>query len=666
MTEVSSYADIALAFPSFSPFQYAIPQSLKKNIEIGQRVFVPVRNRKRVGYVVGFSQNPAAEEIKDIESIIDARPILDASFLELTRWMSDYTLCSWGQAIEAALPAPFKKGKWLMTSRSAKSHKPAELLNPKPLLLTAHQKKAFDVILNKIHTGEAGQFLLHGITGSGKTEVYMQLIGELLKKSKSSIVLVPEISLTPQAVERFVSRFDEEVAVIHSRLSPARRVEEWHRIREGRARVVVGARSAIFSPVRDLGLIIIDEEHDTSYKQDETPRYQTRTVAAKRSELEKAVVVLGSATPSLESYFASQTGEITRLELPERIEKRPLPEVQVVDMRREAHGKREPIFSRVLEEQVLNTLTKKEQTILFLNRRGFSTYLHCSSCGYVASCNDCRVGLTYHFDKAKLVCHSCEYTTVPMRLCPGCQKSNLHYFGIGTQKVEEEARRLFPGARIGRMDTDSTSRKYSHETILNQFKKREIDILIGTQMIAKGHDFPYVSLIGVISADTALHLPDFRAAERTFGILTQVSGRAGRGDIPGKVLVQSYVPGHYAIIAAKDHNYLEFYEKEIIFRKELEMPPFRSLVQLIVTGSSEKEVVNQILRLSYHLGEEAKEKSFRVLGPAPCVISKERGQFRWNLYVKGPSIPEINAWLTERIRAFKKVKISLTIDVDPQ
>ncbi len=658
--------DVALGLPSFKTFQYSVPENLREQIELGKRVYVSVRTRRMVGYVVGISKEPAFETVRDIDSVIDEAPILSPVFLQLTSWISDYYFCSWGQAIEAALPAAFKKGKFLMKSRGKKMGEGVELVNPTDLQLTGYQQNAYQRIFDKIEKRQPGTFLLHGITGSGKTEIYMHLIREVLKRSRGSIVLVPEISLTPQTVERFYSRFGDGLAVIHSRLTQARRVEEWHRIRKGEAKVVIGARSAIFSPVKDLGLIVIDEEHDTSYKQEETPRYETRRVAQKRSELENAVLVMGSATPSLESFFQSENKKIEHIDLPERIEKRPLPVVEIVDMRHRPHGKAEWIFSNVLEQAVRDSLFKKEQVMLLLNRRGFSTYLHCSTCGYVMSCEHCRISLTYHFDKGSLFCHVCHFKLAPQRLCPACQKAYLHYFGIGTQKVESEAIRLFPDARIGRMDSDSTSRKDSHENILRAFKKREIDILIGTQMIAKGHDFPNVSLIGVISADTALHIPDFRAAERTFDLLTQVAGRAGRGDIPGRVLIQTYVPHHYSIQSAKDHDYHEFYEKEIIFRKELNMPPYTHLVNVILIGPVEKEVMRQILGLAKLLESRVDGEKFKIMGPAPCLISKEKGEYRWNFYLKGPSVEEINPALKAVLDEFRRTRTRMTVDVDPQ
>ncbi len=656
--------DIALGLPTQGTFQYSVPEHINQDLQVGQRVFVSVRSRRLVGHIVGLSAQKAVPTVRDIDAGIDKERIRTDKLLSLTQWMADYYFCSWGQAIEAALPAPFKKGKFLMKSRQGAR----ELLNHGssiPFQLTPDQKKAFDVVSAKMKAKEYARFLLYGITGSGKTEVYMALIAELLTRSRGSIVLVPEISLTPQAVERFYSRFGNCVAVIHSRLTQAKRVEEWHCIQSGQAKVVVGARSAIFSPVKDLGLIVIDEEHESSYKQEETPRYHTRDVAQKRAELESAVLLLGSATPSLESFYQAQKNSESLLNLPVRIENRPLPRVEIVDMRREEKTKM-AVFSKALEQAVRDSLAKGEQVMLLLNRRGFSTYLHCASCGYVLTCPNCRISLTYHSDKRAVFCHVCHHRAAPDKLCPGCQKHYLHYFGMGTQKVEHDAGLLFPHAKIFRMDSDSTTKRDSHEKILEAFKKKEIDILIGTQMIAKGHDFPNVSLIGVVSADTALHVPDFRSSEKTFDLLTQVAGRAGRGDVPGKVIMQTFVPNHYAIQNAQSHDYLRFYSKEIALRNELMLPPFGHLIQFILSGPDEKEVLRQITGFKKQLILESGAGVYRVLGPAPCLISKERGQFRWNIFFAGPDIASMNVILKKALKKVKWLKVRLIVDVDPE
>lgn len=659
------YADVALALPAPGIFQYEIPDELRDQAAPGKRVYVSVRNRKMVGYVVGITAEKQFEQLRPIDAVIDPVPVLDGPLKDLTRWMAETYQCSWGQAIEAAMPVAFKKGKLHVKSRSRHPAHSAECVDPTALELTSGQRAAYETVAAALEKRPGAAFLLHGVTGSGKTEIYMHLIARVLESGRGAIVLVPEISLTPQTVDRFHSRFGEELAILHSRLSAGKRLEEWHRIRQGRARVVVGARSALFAPLPSLGLVVIDEEQETSYKQDETPRYHARELAAERCRLEGGVLLLGSATPSLESYHDALGGRIGYLRLPERIERRPLPEVSVVDMRRQPHGKFAAIFSKPLEQAVRECLARSEQAMVLLNRRGFSTYLHCSSCGYVAGCKNCKVSLVYHHDKSALYCHLCEYRALPDRLCPACQKSHLHYFGLGTQKVEAEAARLFPGARIGRMDTDSTSRKDAHERILRAFKRREIDLLIGTQMIAKGHDFPHVSLIGVVSADTALHLPDFRAAERTFDLLTQVAGRAGRGDIPGRVIIQTHVPGHYAIRAAAGHDYEEFYRREIEFRRELGMPPFSRLVRVGFAGSQERDTARLAMTLARALETDPPPAS-SVLGPAPAAVSRQAGQYRWNLFLKGPDPSLLGAWLTRSLASFKRGSAALTVDVDPQ
>ena len=660
-----TFVDVAVALPSVGALQYSVPVEWNEKVGVGKLVHVKIKNRLLVGTVLAQSGEATVRNARAIEDVIDHDSVLDAPLLELAHWMSQNTLCSIGQAVAAILPAPFRKGKLFMKSRARKMTDGISRHDP-GFSLTPDQEKAVKEIRRVLDEKRHESFLLHGITGSGKTEVYMRLIGELIAQSRGSIVLVPEISLTPQTVERFYSRFGDCLAVIHSRLTQAQRVEEWHRIQKGAAKVIVGARSAIFSPVRNLGLIVIDEEHDTSYKQEESPRYLARTVAEKRCQIENAVLVMGSATPSLEIYHRSKEGTVKYLELGERIEKRPLPAVEIVDMRREPRTKFERIFSGVLERALRECLEKKEQAMLLLNRRGFSTYHHCASCGWVATCKYCRISLTYHFDKRTLLCHTCHFRAAPEKLCPGCRKNYLHYFGTGTQKVESEAERLFPGARIARMDSDSTARKDAHEHILSAFRKREIDILIGTQMIAKGHDFPYVSLIGAVSADTALHIADFRSAERTFDLLTQVAGRAGRGDIAGRVLVQTTVPHHYAIQSAKDHDYREFYEKEIQFRKELRMPPYSELVRILTSGREERQLVRESILLARHLEAELSGRHCEILGPAPCLISKERGLYRWNLLIKTPGVAQTNPILREALHRFKSSGIFIVVDVDPQ
>ncbi len=447
-------------------------------------------------------------------------------------------------------------------------------------------------------TRSPATFLLHGVTGSGKTEVYLQAIAHALAHGQGAIVLVPEISLTPQTVERFKARFSSGplctlVAVLHSHLSTGERHDEWHKIRQGRARIVIGARSAIFAPVEPLGLIIVDEEHEHSYKQAESPRYHARDVAVVRGRMEGAVVVLGSATPSMESFYNTKRGKYELIELRTRVDDQKMPVVRVVDMRQEARkAKGTPIFSHQLKEAITQRLERREQTILFLNRRGFSTSLQCPKCGYVAECPNCSVSLTFHRRAAKLLCHICSHSVNAPSVCPekSCLNPAIRYSGLGTEKVEDTLRKLFPHARIERMDSDTLKRKEDYRRILGDFRSGKIDILVGTQMIAKGLHFPNVTLVGIIHADLSLHIPDFRAGERTFQLLTQVAGRAGRGDVEGEVFVQAFTPFHPAIQYARRHDFVGFYDQEIEFREQLKYPPTGRIALLTLKGRNEDKV----------------------------------------------------------------------------
>jgi primosomal protein N' (replication factor Y) (superfamily II helicase) len=460
-------------------------------------------------------------------------------------------------------------------------------------------------------------FLLHGVTGSGKTEIYLQALAHALEQGKGAIVLVPEISLTPQTVERFKARFSSGklqtlVAVLHSHLSAGERHDEWHKIRQGRARIVIGARSAIFAPVEQLGLVIVDEEHETSYKQEEAPRYHARDVAIMRGQMENAVVVLGSATPSLESFYNAKRGKYALLELPERVDDQKMPRVRVVDMRQAAaKEKGNLIFSPQLKEAIHQRLEKQEQTILFLNRRGYSTSLQCEKCGYVANCPNCSISLTYHRIEQKLACHICGFVDKVPSVCPNpkCKNPAIRFSGTGTQRVEEALAKIFPNARIRRMDSDTMRRKDDYRKVLGDFRAGKIDILVGTQMIAKGLHFPNVTLVGIIHADSALHQPDFRAGERTFQLLTQVAGRAGRGDVEGEVFVQAFAPFHPAIQYARRHDFNGFYEQEIEFREQLKYPPFSRVALLTLRGRNEDKV-----KFS---AEHLKNKIEENLGSAP-------------------------------------------------
>lgn len=538
-----------------------------------------------------------------------------------------------------------------------------------PLTPTVEQRFVLEAIDKEWHQKQKHPLLLHGVTGSGKTEIYLQAINQAIKEEKQAIVLVPEISLTPQMVKRFKARFGNDVAVLHSGLSLGERYDEWRRIKEGKVKIVVGARSAIFAPFKKLGLIIIDEEHENTYKQSCHPCYHARDVAIRRSMKEDALVILGSATPCLESYQKALNGEYLLVEMKKRIDGRSLPPVKLVDLREEIKKGNKSILSKCLQQAINKRLANKEQIILFLNRRGFSTFVLCRECGLVLRCHHCDVSLTYHADQHKMRCHFCDHQeSIPDR-CPSCQSPYIKYFGIGTEKVEEVVKDTFPEAKVLRMDMDTTSRKGDHERILSAFEHHEADILIGTQMIAKGLDFANVTLVGVISADTSLHLADFRAGERTFQLMTQVAGRAGRGTLGGEVIIQTYSPQHYSLIAAGHHDYQAFYEEEIKARQELDYPPFSHIIRLLITSSQEKQTIAGAETLGDYLQIDADERGCRVLGPVQAPISKIKNSYRWHIILKGKNIIALQDTVNQALSSFKKeartLHVDIHIDVDP-
>ncbi|MFC1904614.1 primosomal protein N' [Chloroflexota bacterium] len=538
-----------------------------------------------------------------------------------------------------------------------------------PLTLTTAQKSAFESIRSSLLQGANGRaspavFLLHGVTGSGKTEVYLQALAEAVKLGKRGIVLVPEISLTPQTIERFASRFPQKVAVLHSKLSLGEQFDEWQRIRDGEFDVVIGPRSAIFAPQPDLGLIVIDEEHEWTYKQtDKSPCYHTREVAIKMAELTGAVVVLGSATPDVETFYCAQMGDYQLLQLPERVtpdEGASLPPVEVVDLRDELKAGNRSIFSRSLSQAIAKAVANREQVILFLNRRGGATFVQCRDCGFVLQCRRCDVAFTHHLAEDVLVCHHCNYKMPVPQVCPHCLSRRIKFLGIGTQKLEQEAGYAFPRARLLRWDADITRQKHAHEEILGRFRAHEADILIGTQMLAKGLDLPLITLVGVVSADTALNLPDFRAGERTFQLLSQVAGRAGRGPLGGRVIIQTYSPEHYAIEAAARHDYALFYEREIAYRRQLHNPPFARLALLVYTHTNEALCQTEAERMRRLLIEERDSRgvaNLSLIGPAPAFVHRLRGRFRWQLILRGVELSSFLAQIP-----FPQ---GWTVDIDP-
>ncbi|MFS8612626.1 MAG: primosomal protein N' [Planifilum fulgidum] len=502
-----------------------------------------------------------------------------------------------------------------------------------PLPLTPEQERAFRAIVGPLREGRHHRILLHGVTGSGKTEVYLQAIDETLKQGRQAIVLVPEISLTPQMVARFKGRFGPRVAVLHSGLSGGERFDEWRKIRSGEVQVAIGARSAIFAPFSNLGLIVIDEEHESSYKQEEQPKYHAREVAFRRGMAHRAVVVLGTATPAVETIYRAGRGELERVVLSRRVQGRPLPRVDVVDMREELREGNRSIFSRMLQEALEQCVSRGEQAVLFLNRRGFSTFVLCRSCGKVMECPHCDISLTFHRTNRTLRCHYCGYAEPVPETCPACGSSHIRYFGTGTQRVEEEIARLFPGMRVIRMDVDTTNRKGAHEELLGRFGAGEADVLLGTQMIAKGLDFPRVTLVGVIAADIMLHLPDFRAAERTFQLLTQVSGRAGRHDLSGRVVIQTYSPKHYSIDLAARADTEAFYRKELLSRKQHRYPPFCRLFTLLFSHP-DRQAVMQAAFEAARLLKQALSGKAEVLGPVPATIPRMKDRYRLQVFIK--------------------------------
>jgi primosomal protein N' (replication factor Y) (superfamily II helicase) len=532
---------------------------------------------------------------------------------------------------------------------------------------TSDQEAILGEILKGIRSKRFSPFLIYGVTGSGKTEIYLRAIEEVLIQGQEAIVLVPEISLTPQLLSRFIDRFGENLALLHSGLGRGERYDQWRRIWKGEVKIAMGARSAIFAPFKNVGIIIVDEEHDPSYKQEEKLKYHARDVAVVRAKRVEATLLLGSATPSLESFYNAEKGKFRLLNLPERIKGKPLPRVEVVDVRKEGG-----LFSEKLRAGLQKNIEDKKQSLLFLNRRGFANFILCPDCGLTFKCPNCSVTLTYHLRDRSLRCHYCDYRIQAPGDCPKCEGHRLQGMGIGTERLEQEIRTLFPEAQVGRMDHDTTSRRRSHLQILKRLESGSIDILVGTQMIVKGHDFPNVTFVGVVSADTSLHFPDFRSSERTFQLLTQVAGRAGRGEVFGEVVIQTFNPDHYSILRAKDHDYIGFYQEEIQFRKALEYPPFSRFVNFRLVGNSEKRtkgMAEEMGGIGQSLLKKGYRKGIEILGPSTAPFAKMRGKFRWQMLAKGKS-PQLLHQFAKELASRMDVQlqgkgVNLDIDVDP-
>ncbi len=537
---------------------------------------------------------------------------------------------------------------------------------PKPEL-TPDQEFVLDEIRKGIHSRRFSPFLIHGVTGSGKTEIYLRAIEEVFAKGQEAIVLVPEISLTPQLLSRFKDRFGENLALLHSGLGRGERYDQWRRVWRGEVKIAMGARSAIFAPFKNVGIIIVDEEHDPSYKQEEKLKYHARDAAVVRAKQAEATLLLGSATPSLESFHNTEKGKFRLLNLPKRIEGKPLPKIEVLDVRKEGD-----LLSGRLKEALRKNIENKKQSLLFLNRRGFANFILCPECGHTFKCPNCSVTLTYHLRDRSLQCHYCDYRIRAPGDCPKCQGHRLQGMGVGTERLEQEIRSLFPETQVGRMDRDTTSRRRSHLQILKSLESGSIDILVGTQMIVKGHDFPNVTFVGVVSADTSLHCPDFRSSERTFQLLTQVAGRAGRGEFSGEVVIQTFNPDHYSILRAKDHDYIGFYQEEMQFRRALEYPPFSRFINFRLVGNSEKRtkgMAEEMGRIGQSLLKKGYGKGVEILGPSTAPFAKMRGKFRWQMMGKGKNYHLLHRFAKELASRMegevKGTGVRLDIDVDP-
>ncbi len=640
-------------------------------VQVGQKVSVPfgLGDRVRDAYVFRVSDLPDREykKLKYAEDL-DEEICLTEEIMETCRWMKTRYLCKYIDAVKCFTPAgsKSKRGKERNPYKNAEGESPGMIPE-----LTVQQAAALKPIQQAIDAGEHRRFLLYGVTGSGKTEVYMRAASKCLQEGRKAIMLVPEISLTKQIISRFIGRFGaEQIAVLHSRLSLGERHDEWMRIKKGMVNIVIGARSAVFAPFEDIGLIILDEEHEATYKSDMTPKYDAVEVALKRLQQHKGVLLCGSATPSVATFYRSEQGIYERLELTKRYNQVALPRVEIADMRNELREGNKTIISRALYRAMCTALEKKQQIILFLNRRGYATFISCRECGNVLKCPDCGISLTYHKDGGKATCHYCGHEEDPPEVCPECGSRYIRYFGTGTEKVEEIIGEFFPEAVIERLDLDSTKRRGSIDRILDRFKKGKIHILIGTQLVAKGLDFRNVGLVGIIAADVTLNIPDFRSAERTFQLITQAAGRAGRGDETGKVIIQSYQPNHYTVQLAAKQDYNGFYKAEIKLRKYMEYPPYSDLIQ-IVFSSKEEERAKAAAEKWYEKTIEAlkTEKKGRVFRPQEAPMSKIKDTYRYCMLIKCPQGKRrsYTAALLEIKEAekIKKKEYAVTVDINP-
>lgn len=702
-------------------FDYSVPDNLKDKIKVGIRVKVPFGKMELEGFVIEI-KNSSDISVKDILEVVDDEVILNEELLELGKRIQEDTLSTLISCYQIMLPKALKAKNGMVINKkfdtyyylnkdivcygklSASQDRIINLcmekeyvlrkelvdislsslntlikknillekklehyrlsynekIEPKKELTEDQKEVVNEVLLNKGYC----PYLLYGVTGSGKTEVYMELIEDALNRGKTSIVLVPEISLTPQMVLRFQKRFGDNIAAIHSALSDGEKYDEWRRIVKGEAKIVIGARSAIFAPLKNIGMIIIDEEHSDSYKQDDSnPRYSAKDVALIRAKYHDCPLIMGSATPSLEAFARAKKGVFKLLELPNRINGKELPKINIIDMN-EIIKKTKGHFSEELLAAISLRLKKKEQVILLLNRRGYSSFVTCKNCGYTFKCPNCDITLTYHKSSRTLRCHYCGYGTKVYDTCPNCHEKSINDLGVGTERIEEELGKLFPESRILRMDFDTTSRKGMHEKMITAFKNQEYDILLGTQIVSKGLDFDNVTLVGVINADTSLNIPDFRSSETTFSLLAQVAGRAGRSTKEGEVIIQTFNPDHYAIQYTKKHDYLGFYNKEMFIRRELKYPPFYYICYLKISGKDSDYIYGEVNKIKKVL--ENKLENTIILGPSPCVIFKLNNIYRYGIILKYKKEDNLREVLDKIIDHYKdNSKLKLDINFNP-
>lgn len=643
------------------------------NVAVGDLVYVPFARSKtpKKAYVFAVHDSLPADlsGIENLKSVyhIDKDLSLDPASIEVIKWMKRRYFCRYMDAVGCFTPTgkPLKSGKKRELDWGAHEEGPIPDL-------TKEQAEAVEKISPHVTDGNYKTFLLHGVTGSGKTEVYMRMASKCIEVGKKAIMLVPEISLTPQTIGRFLSRFGKErIAVLHSKLSQGERYDQWMAIKKGEVDIVIGARSAVFAPFENLGAIIIDEEHETTYKSDMTPKYDTLEVAIKRGIQSNAPVILGSATPSVVSNYRAETGIYEKIMLNDRYNNVEMPAVSIVDMREELMSGNKSIFSSELYNRISKSLEEGKQVILFLNRRGYSPFISCRKCGYVMKCPECDISMTYHKADNTVVCHFCGRRNILPDSCPVCRSKYLKHFGAGTEKVEEAVSKLFPDTEIARLDLDTSSKKGSLDRILKNFRKGKTRILIGTQMIAKGLDFDNVDLVGIVAADTSLNIPDFRSGERTFQLVTQVAGRSGRGEARGDVIIQTYMPDNYAILHAAEHDYEGFYRDEILLRKTLEYPPFSDIIRITVLSESEdkaargaEQVKGSILTAA---GEQAAEY---ILGPNSAPVFKLKDEFRYHIHIKSVNsmrrrYEELLSAIKREINTDKKKGFRVIMEINP-